>query len=221
MFAFAERAAEQAPPGSKLHALPLLAAVEYRSSPTTPPQGPDPYRARVEAAVTRALALSDSYAPGDREAAGFRNHLALMLSVAEPLRARPSRSSAPSACTPPRTRGPYFGDAREEFLEARSGIRIELAIARPLSSAARRSTPRPPRPRLGRRWRPASLAIAAPRPTEVAQAALICGISPAYRPRPGSGHSYVELVPDPSPGKRAALLPRGPADRRGRQLHHR
>lgn len=67
MFAFAERAAEQAPPGSRLHALPLQAVVEYLIADEET-SGPGPYTARTEAAVTRAQALSDSYAPGDREA---------------------------------------------------------------------------------------------------------------------------------------------------------
>lgn len=63
MFAFAESAAAQAPPGSRLHALPLQAVVEYLIADEEAPD-PDPYASRVEAAVTRAQALSDSYAPG-------------------------------------------------------------------------------------------------------------------------------------------------------------
>ncbi|MEV5159070.1 hypothetical protein [Streptomyces sp. NPDC053728] len=206
MFAFAERAADQAPPGSRLHALPLQAVVEYLIADEETPE-PDPYTPRAEAAVTRAQALSDSYAPGDREAAGFRNHLALVLwsmsRYEEALTA--FRSIGVHATTFPWT---YFGDARAEFLEARSDTRVELAMKVPFF----RPSPRPPAggaPDWERELAPRSVAIASTGPTEVAQAALICGHSLRTAPA-GRNHTYVEIVPDPVRGKRAALLPDDP-----------
>ena len=206
MFAFAESAAAQAPPGSRLHALPLQAVVEYLIADEEAP-GPDPYASRVEAAVTRAQALSGSYAPGDREAAGFRNHLALVLwsmnRYEEALTA--FRDIGVHVTTFPWT---YFGDARAEFLEARSDTRVELAVRIPFF----RPSPEPPAtgaPDWERELAPRSVAIASTGPTEVAQAALICGHSLRTAPA-GSHHTYVEIVPDPVRGKRAALLPEDP-----------
>ncbi|MFE9728350.1 hypothetical protein ACFYQ5_33435 [Streptomyces sp. NPDC005794] len=206
MFAFAERAADQAPPGSRLHALPLQAVVEYLIADEETPD-PDPYTRRVEAAVTRAQALSESYAPGDREAAGFRNHLALVLwsmnRYEEALTA--FRTAGVHATTFPWT---YFGDARTEFLEARSDTRVELAMRIPFFHRS----PEPPAadaPDWERELAPRSVAIASTGPTEVAQAALICGHSLRTAPA-GSRHTYVEIVLDPVRGTRAALLPEDP-----------
>ncbi|WP_208298610.1 hypothetical protein [Streptomyces liangshanensis] len=157
MFDFAEQAAAEALPGSLLHALPLLAAVEYEvaADPTastatadtalgaprtrtaapafTPhggpaPSGPSrvPPRARIHAATERALALSDAHAPGDPEAAGVRNHLALTLILAgrhaEAL--EQFRRIGTHATELPWA---YFGDARQEFLDFRRGVRMEVA----------------------------------------------------------------------------------------------
>uniref|UniRef100_A0AAU3GS63 DUF4034 domain-containing protein n=1 Tax=Streptomyces sp. NBC_01401 TaxID=2903854 RepID=A0AAU3GS63_9ACTN len=206
MFAFAERAAGQAPPGSRLHALPLQAVVEYLISEEETP-GADLYTARAEAAVARAQALSDCYAPGEREAAGFRNHLALVLwsmnRYEEALTA--FRTIGVHATTFPWT---YFGDPRAEFLEARSDTCVELAMKVPFFRAA----PEPPAadlPDWERDLAPRSVAIASTGPTEVAQAALICGQSLRTAPA-GNHHTYVEIVPDPVRGKRAALLPEDP-----------
>ncbi|MFF4244019.1 hypothetical protein ACFYY2_06055 [Streptomyces sp. NPDC001822] len=206
MFDFAERAADQAPPGSRLHALPLQAVVEYLIADAA--QGDtDPYARRAEAAVTRAQALSESYAPGDREAAGFRNHLALVLwstnRYEEALAA--FRSIGVHATTFPWT---YFGDPRDEFLEARSDTRVELAMKIPFF---RRSPvlPADGAPDWERELAPRSVAIASAGPTEVAQAALICGHSLRTAPA-GDRHTYVEIVPDPVRGKRAGLLPHDP-----------
>ncbi|WP_406146605.1 hypothetical protein [Streptomyces sp. NBC_01012] len=206
MFAFAERAAGQAPPGSRLHALPLQAVVEYLISEEETP-GAAPYTARAEAAVARAQALSDSYAPGEREAAGFRNHLALVLwsmnRYEEALTA--FRTIGVHATTFPWT---YFGEPRAEFLEARSDTCVELAMKVPFFRAA----PEPPAadlPDWERDLAPRSLAIASTGPTEVARAALICGQSLRTAPA-GNHHTYVEIVPDPVRGKRAVLLPEDP-----------
>ncbi|WP_203181998.1 hypothetical protein [Streptomyces pratensis] len=205
MFAFAERAADQAPPGSRLHALPLQAVVEYLIADE---KASDPdHTLRAEAAVTRAQALSDSYAPGDREAANFRNHLALVLwsmnRYEEALTA--FRSIGVHATTFPWT---YFGEARAEFLEARSDTRVELAMKVPFF----RPSPAPPATGAAdweRELAPRSVAIASTGPTEVAQAALICGHSLRTAPA-GNRHTYVEIVPDPVRGRRAALLPEDP-----------
>ncbi|MFI2778194.1 hypothetical protein [Streptomyces sp. ALB3] len=206
MFAFAEHAAGQAPPGSRLHALPLQAVVEYLIADGDP-AGPDLWTARAEAAVTRAQALSDCYAPGDREAAGFRNHLALVLwSMSRYEDALAAfRSIGVHATTFPWT---YFGEPRAEFLEARSDTRVELAMRIPFF----RPSPEPPAtgaPDWERELAPRSVAIASAGPTEVAQAALICGHSLRTAPA-GSRHTYVEIVPGPARARRVPLLPEDP-----------
>lgn len=205
MFAFAESAADTAPPGSKLHALPLSAALEYEvltAGPTTASAGPDPFAPRVAAAVTRALALSAEYAPGSREAAGFRNQLALMLLRQDRWHDALDTFRAIGTAA---TKYPwaYFGDdPRQEFLETRSGVRIHVATRTPFFA-------RPPHPHSvpATGWTadaPCALAIAAARPEDVAQAALMCGIS--LRTAPASAtHTYIEAVPDLKPAKRSVL----------------
>ncbi|MFF3454174.1 hypothetical protein ACFYXH_07545 [Streptomyces sp. NPDC002730] len=209
MFAFAEQAAEGALPGSKLHALPLLAAVEYEVVSDDSTENGPIVRARIEAAIDRALELSGWYAPGDPEAAGFRNHLALMLIFAERWAEALDvfRAIGVHAREYPWA---YVGESRKEFLEFRLGVRMQVASQTPFfghppqpatpAAAALSAGPAVPTPR--------SLAIAAAPPHEVAEAALMCGVSlriaPAPSPSP-SRMSYVELVPDPSPGRRATL----------------
>ncbi|MEU9010859.1 hypothetical protein AB0D12_13960 [Streptomyces sp. NPDC048479] len=208
MFAFAEQAAEGALPGSKLHALPLLAAVEYEVvSDDSTENGPID-RARIGAAIDRALELSGWYAPGDPEAAGFRNHLALMLIFAERWAEALDvfRAIGVHAREYPWA---YVGESRKEFLEFRLGVRMQVASQTPFFG----HPPRPATPAAALSAGPAvptprSLAIAAAPPHEVAEAALMCGVSlriaPAPSPTP-TRMSYVELVPDPSPGRRATL----------------
>ncbi len=201
MFDFAERAAAGALPGSQLHALPLIAAVEYEvvsdDSTADGPVAPD----RVRAAIARALELSAWYEPGDPEAAGFRNRLALMLIMGERWTEALDvfRAIGVHAREFPWA---YVGESRKEFLEFRLGVRMQVASGTPFFS-------RPPRPAV-----PApspavpasrSLAIAGAPPHEVAEAALMCGVSLRIAPAP-SGASYVELFPDPSPGRRATLV---------------
>ncbi|MFF7200361.1 hypothetical protein [Streptomyces sp. NPDC008141] len=201
MFAFAERAADSALPGSQLNALPLLAAVEYEVVSDDSAQGGPIPEARVAAAITRAQELSAWYEPGDPDAAGFRNHLALMLILGE----RWSEALDTFRAIGVHAREfpwAYIGDSRKEFLEFRLGVRMQVAsrtpfFSRPPQSAPAASAALPvPAPR--------SLAIAAAPPHQVAEAALMCGVSLRIAPAP-SGASYVELVPDPSPGRRAAL----------------
>lgn len=209
MFAFAERAAESALPGSKLHALPLLAAVEYVLVSDDPRHSPVE-RARIDAAVERGLELSTWYEPGDPDAADFRNHLVLMLILherwAEALDV--FRAIGVRARTYPWA---HLGEPRTEFVELRSGVRMQLASRTPLFSRPGRaggpdtaSGPAAPAPAPDGSGQPRTLAIAAAPPHEVAEAALMCGVSLRIAPaRPGT--SYVELVPDPAPGRRAAL----------------
>nr|WSW67340.1 DUF4034 domain-containing protein [Streptomyces sp. NBC_00995] len=206
MFRYAERVAASAPPGSRLHALPLQAALEYRLSEADEPEGPDPYGPKVDAALTRALALSDTYdGAGDREAAGFRNELALLLIMSD----RPAealdvfRAIGVHATAYPWNR---LGDPRAEFLEARSDVRLDLASQIPFFG-------RPPgEPPVAPDWAaltPRAVAIVPAPPAAVAQAALICGFSLRTAPA-GEGCSYVEVVPEAARGRRAALLPQEP-----------
>ncbi|WSL55271.1 DUF4034 domain-containing protein [Streptomyces sp. NBC_01725] len=206
MFDFAERAAEHALPGSKLHALPLLAAVEYDVvADGTPAEGDRIARSRIHAALKRALELSDAYPLGDPEVAGVRNHLALMLVLADRHGEALEQFRAVGAHA---TEYPwaYLGDAREEFLEFRAGVRMHVAAQVPFFSR-----PRPPGPQgPPDRHRPAPgaphcLALVAAPPHTVADAALMCGVPLRIAPAPGRS-SYVELAADPEPGVRATLL---------------
>ncbi|MFD7513609.1 hypothetical protein ACFV85_02205 [Streptomyces niveus] len=206
MFDFAERAAEEALPGSKLHALPLLAAVEYDVVADGGNGGAGIERSRIHAALKRAQQLSDAYPQGDPEVAGVRNHLALMLVLAdrhgealEQFRAVGSHATQyPWA---------YLGDARGEFLDFRTGVRMRVAARVPFFSR-----PKPPRfPRLpaapvpSHPGTPRFLALVAAPPHTVADAALMCGVPLRIAPAPDRS-SYVELAADPEPGIRATLL---------------
>jgi hypothetical protein len=202
MFEFAEHAAARALPGSKLHALPLAAAIEYDVVADAGGSGPVD-RSRITAAVDRALVLSSFYEPGDPEAAGFRNELALMLILArrfdEALDA--FRAIGAQARSHPWA---YFGDPRREFLEFRTGVRMQIAGSTPFFS-------RPPASATGNRERHPGgtgvhlLAIAAAPPARVASAALMCGVPLRIAPAGGSA-SYVALAPDEPSGRRAALI---------------
>ncbi|MFD3921131.1 hypothetical protein [Streptomyces sp. NPDC058595] len=206
MFDFAERAAEHALPGSKLHALPLLAAVEYDVvADGTPAEGDRIDRSRIHAALRRALELSDAYPQGDPEVAGVRNHLALMLVLADRHGEALEQFRAVGVHA---TEYPwaYLGDAREEFLEFRAGVRMHVAARMPFFS--RPGPPGPPAPP-GRHepspGAPHCLALVAAPPHTVADAALMCGVPLRIAPAPGRS-SYVELAADPEPGVRATLL---------------
>lgn len=210
MFDFAERAAEHALPGSRLHALPLLAAVEYDVvAEGTPAQGDRIERSRIHAALKRALELSDAYPQGDPEVAGIRNHLALMLVLADRHGEALEQFRAVGAHA---TRYPwaYLGDAREEFLEFRAGVRMHVAARVPFFSRPRPQAPgtrtdavaAPPHPSP---VTPHCLALVAAPPHTVADAALMCGVPLRIAPAPGRS-SYVELAADPEPGPRATLL---------------
>ncbi|TXL90538.1 DUF4034 domain-containing protein [Streptomyces sp. IB2014 016-6] len=206
MFDFAERAAEHALPGSKLHALPLLAAVEYDVvADGTPAEGDRIARSRIHAALKRALELSDAYPLGDPEVAGVRNHLALMLVLADRHGEALEQFRAVGAHA---TEYPwaYLGDAREEFLEFRAGVRMHVAAQVPFFSRPRPPGPQGPPDRHGpAAGAPHCLALVAAPPHTVADAALMCGVPLRIAPAPGRS-SYVELAADPEPGVRATLL---------------
>lgn len=206
MFDFAERAAQEALPGSKLHALPLLAAVEYDVVADGGNGGAGIERSRIHAALKRAQELSDAYPQGDPEVAGVRNHLALMLVLAgrhgealEQFRAVGSHATQyPWA---------YLGDARGEFLDFRTGVRMRVAARVPFFSRPKApefpklpAAPAPSHP-----GTPRFLALVAAPPHTVADAALMCGVPLRIAPAPDRS-SYVELAADPEPGIRATLL---------------
>lgn len=203
MFDFAERAAEEALPGSKLHALPLLAAVEYDVVADGGNGGAGIERSRIHAALKRAQELSDGYPQGDPEVAGVRNHLALMLVLAdrhgealEQFRAvRAHATEYPWA---------YLGDARGEFLDFRTGVRMHVAARMPFFSRPRGAV-RPTVDAASSPITPHFLALVAAPPPTVADAALMCGVPLRIAPAPDRS-SYVELAADPEPGIRATLL---------------
>ncbi|WP_405801851.1 hypothetical protein [Streptomyces sp. NBC_01506] len=232
MFDFAERAAEHALPGSKLHALPLLAAVEYdvvadgkgdgTAGGDAAGDGGPIGRARIHAALKRALELSDAYPRGDPEVAGVRNHLALMLVLAGRHEEALEQFRAVGAHA---TRYPwaYLGDARGEFLDFRTGVRMHVAARVPFFSRPPMPMPMPMPTKAGvgtgtgtgggasssyapySPHTPHCLALVSAEPHTVADAALMCGVPLRIAPAPGRS-SYVELAADPRPGVRATLL---------------
>ncbi|MFI1012931.1 hypothetical protein [Streptomyces sp. NPDC020965] len=196
MFGFAERAAARALPGSLLNALPLLAAVEYAIVAHGGAGDRTIHPVQLSAAVRRAQDLSAWYPPGDPEAAGFRNHLALMLIIGrrwdEALEV--FREIGVHAREYPWA---YLGPSRAQFLELRLGVRTQVASRTPFFSRPPRPlTPPAPLPEVPA---PRALAIAAAPPHRVAKAALRSGvplrIAPAPGPGPGDRLSYVELIP--------------------------
>ncbi|MEE1753476.1 hypothetical protein [Streptomyces sp. SP18CS02] len=195
MLDFAERAAEHALPGSTLHALPLLAVIEHEPAAGAVRIAPG----RITAAVERALELSGHYEPGDPEAAGFRNDLALMLVRAKRWPEALETFRAIDVHARSRPWG-YVGDARTEFLRFRTGVRMHIAATTPLL----RTPPPPPAP-VATRTATHALAIALAPPPKVAAAALMCGVPLRVVPA-GPAASYVELTAGHAPGRRAALI---------------
>ncbi|MFJ9897800.1 hypothetical protein ACIQPR_31165 [Streptomyces sp. NPDC091280] len=127
-FDFAERAAQDALPGSLVQALPVRAAFACLTDgcPTTVP------RARLDAAADRALALSARYPAADPWPAEVRNLLAYVLIRLE---------RWPDALDQLRLIGPYAtsfpwdrisDDPLGQFLEVRDGVRIAVASQLPL-----------------------------------------------------------------------------------------
>ena len=131
-FDFAERAAQDALPGSLVQALPVWAAFAYLTSEEGPGPAAKVPRERLDEAADLAIALSHEYAADDPWPAEVRNLLTYVL-------VRLERWS--DALEQLRLTGPYASsfpwdrisdDPLGQFLELRDGVRIEVAAARPL-----------------------------------------------------------------------------------------
>ncbi|MGY0023338.1 hypothetical protein [Streptomyces sp. cg35] len=127
-FDFAERAAQDALPGSLLQALPARAALAYLTAQI--PRGIP--RARLDAAADLAIELSRTYEAADPWPAEVRNLLACVLVELE---------RWPDALEQLRLVGPYAtsfpwdrlsDDPLGLFLERRDGVRLEVAAVLPL-----------------------------------------------------------------------------------------
>ncbi|WP_411293686.1 hypothetical protein [Streptomyces kunmingensis] len=127
-FDFAERAAQDALPGSLLHALPARAAFAYLTARS--PQGVP--RARLDAAADLAIELSRTYGAADPWPAEVRNLVVCVLIELE---------RWPDALEQLRLLGPYATsfpwdrlaeDPLDRFLELRDGVRLEVAATLPL-----------------------------------------------------------------------------------------
>ncbi|MGW1723738.1 hypothetical protein ACWCQK_12505 [Streptomyces sp. NPDC002306] len=122
-FDFAERAAQDAPPGSFVQALPLRAAFAY----LTDGCGPEVPRERLEAAADRALALSARLPATDPWPAEIRNLAVYVLVHLErwPQAAEQLRLTGPYATSFPWDR--VSDDPLGRFLEVRDEVRRNLA----------------------------------------------------------------------------------------------
>jgi hypothetical protein len=125
---FAERAAQDALPGSLLQALPARAAFAYLTAQGA--QGVP--RARLDAAADLAVGLSRTYDAADPWPAEVRNLLVCVLIELE---------RWPDALEQLRLLGPYATsfpwdrvseDPLGRFLELRDGVRLEVAASMPL-----------------------------------------------------------------------------------------
>jgi hypothetical protein len=135
-FDFAEQAAADSLPGSLVHALPVRAAfAQLLSGETTSVQND-----RIDAAADLAITLSADYEAGDPWPAEVRNLLAYVLVA---------RGRWAAALEQFRLIGPYAtsfpwtsvtDDPLGQFLEARDGVRIQIASAMPLRGRAGRSS---------------------------------------------------------------------------------
>ncbi|MFC4610240.1 hypothetical protein [Streptomyces maoxianensis] len=134
-FDFAEQAAADALPGSLVQALPVRAAfAQLLSGDTTSVQDD-----RIDAAADLAITLSAEYQAGDPWPAEVRNLLAYVLV---------GRGRWTDALEQFRLIGPYVtsfpwsyasDDPLGQFLEARDGVRIEVASAVPVRGRGGRS----------------------------------------------------------------------------------
>jgi hypothetical protein len=134
-FDFAEQAAADALPGSLVQALPVRAAfAQLLSGDTTSVQDD-----RIDAAADLAITLSADYQAGDPWPAEVRNLLAYVLV---------GRGRWTEALEQFRLIGPYAtsfpwsyasDDPLGQFLEARDGVRIEIASAMPVRGRGGRS----------------------------------------------------------------------------------
>ncbi|MGW2087638.1 hypothetical protein ACWCQ6_21510, partial [Streptomyces sp. NPDC001880] len=104
----------------------------------------------------------------------------------------------------------YFGDdPRQEFLETRSGTRVQLASRTPFFGRPPQPCTAPAPTPVRASGAPCAVAIAAARPADVAQAALMCGVSLRTAPATDT-HTYVEAVADARPAKRSVLSTEDP-----------
>ncbi|MBB4893183.1 hypothetical protein FHS39_002214 [Streptomyces olivoverticillatus] len=214
MFAFAENAAEQALPGSKLHALPLKAAVEYLVVASAGTREKDPSdgtvpQARIDAAIRRAQELSAHYEAGDPEIAPVRNDLALMLLLHE----RWSESLEQfRAIGVHATEFPwvYFGDPRKEFLDFRTGVRVHVARNTPFFS--RPPQPEPAAPTAGAgggtEAEHSSLAVVSA-PFDTVADATFSGPPLRLATSADGWTTLVEVALHPDPARRGPLLAQG------------
>lgn len=134
-FDFAEQAAADALPGSLVQALPVRAAFAQQLSGDTTSVQDD----RIDAAADLAITLSAKYPAGDPWPAEVRNLLAYVLV---------GRGRWTEALEQFRLIGPYAtsfpwsyasDDALGQFLDARDGVRIEIASAMPVRGRGGRS----------------------------------------------------------------------------------
>ncbi|GLF94216.1 membrane protein [Streptomyces yaizuensis] len=136
-FDFAEQAAADALPGSLVQALPVRAAFA-RLEDGTPAAGPLEDE-RTDAAATRAVALSAAYPAGDLWPAEVRNLTAYVLvrrgRWEEAL--EQFRLIGPCATSFPWNR--FSEDPLDHFLDARGGVRIQVASMTPLRTGTRES----------------------------------------------------------------------------------
>ncbi|MFI1936784.1 hypothetical protein ACH44C_06215 [Streptomyces purpureus] len=131
-FDFAEQAAEDAPMGSTAQALPLTAAFAYLLSGDTSCVRPE----RIDEAADRAIALSAACPTADPWPAETRNLLVHVLlargrwteALAEFRRIGPYATSFPWASV--------SDDPLGRFLDARDGVRLEVAAMIPLRGRA-------------------------------------------------------------------------------------
>lgn len=138
-FAFAERAAEDALPGSLVRGLPVRAAFgALHRGPDAPGRGGPVLRERLDAAADTAIALSAEYPAGDPWPAEVRNVLLYVLIRLERWAdaLEQARLIGTRATSFPWDR--ISDDPLGQFLQARDGVRIEVAASLPLLGTRRR-----------------------------------------------------------------------------------
>ncbi|MEU5347731.1 hypothetical protein AB0H18_44230 [Streptomyces sp. NPDC020766] len=225
MFGFAESAAAAAPEGSLLRGLPLQAVTEYALEHAAGiGQGPVAW-SRIEAHVEAGRELSAAYGPGDRQAAGFRNHLALALIRCD--REHEALEIFRLIGTDARTfPWAYLGDAREIFLLLRKGVRVQVSRSTPYFGG---SDPAPVAEAPSATLAPGTasaapaamaLAVAGGPMSEVREGILITGTTMRLAPAP-RGSTLVETAPSADPpsrrkGTRRTLLGEGDLPRLAR-----
>ena len=198
MFAFAERAAEAAPPDSRLHALPLMALYEYdQADQREGGRNTGPISdARCRAALDRALALSARCPADDHRLLGIRNHLADQLFIEE----RWEEALDMFRLIGVHARSfPWegYGEPRQEFLEFRSAVCTTIATNTPFFGT-------PPAPRSpvapAHAWNLHSLALcAAPLPA-VVRAGAMCRRPLRVAPvAPGAEFTWLESADSAAP----------------------